>query len=706
MAARCRSLATAVVGVLISTIVQQAGFDLDPVVFAPVEDAVADIIITATSTRGIPTPSLPMVGEGLSATPQFIPWRLFNDVDIYLMLLIFLGGYQLFTIIFDYLFKHGARAPAAVIKHKPTVTVDAIKQLLRSLSSLAIGHVRLWLATHRFSMNLQAALFLNQQQHHQTIEKIHRGYQRLIRDLEVDSTKVMTEMWRCIEKKDRSIAELIAEAEERPSETTELNTALRASYHHKQIAQVKLSDCTQQLEQTENKLSEQTKANATICYQLDNQIQKTKRLDADMRVVSQENSKTLAELRQKIKNLAAMSEGHRSEKSRLSIRLQAEAQAKDQLQRKVKNMDQREAQSRNERNSLQHANNSLRCQNEKIIAEKAILGTEKAKLAEELAALQMQNHEHVITIEKLEKEKTNLSQRVQCVESPEQGDAAPQPFPATKNQEKDKAKQPTEQPTEPASSAGTQDGSTNGSDLFSGVSAGSNSRGRLFGRLSPPPTVANRTTADNPEPSSIIPPNTDNNALSDKGQPIGSGGQNAGTLTSTQDVSNISLDWQHPPPPITSRGLDENIDASSHIPSTSANRKPKLSQGLYVPVHKRRVSDVSSTPKSDSSSSRLHSPVITFSIGGTSLDILTLGKKIDYKQANGHDDDKFPTSGTSAVAATGSAGTTNGGGNTGTYQQRQNRRTNKYRDKKKKAAKETSLNNHTGGEGHQEKSSR
>ncbi|KAL8759621.1 MAG: hypothetical protein Q9184_003563 [Pyrenodesmia sp. 2 TL-2023] len=663
MAGRCRSLATAVIGVLFGSIVQHAGFDLDPVVFAPMEDVVAEIIMSASSSVDTPTPSLPMIGQGPTAVQLFPSWRFFNDIDTSLILLIFLVLCQLFAIIFDYLVGHRARAPAAVIKSKPTVTVNAIARLLRSLSNLAVGHVRFWLAMERFSTKHQAAVSRNQQQHHKIIEKLHHGYQRLIHHVEATSTEMMNDMWQRMQDKDARITELVHSGSVQSTEMVLLKVELQAAHQDKRIIQDKLSICEQRLGHAENERSMENNVNATIRDQLSNQTNQNKKLNDVLSAVTQEKSKTLEELRQKIKNLEATCKGHTSEKSRLNIQLQAEGQAKDRLQNRIKDMDEREAQLRDERNTLQNTNSSLQSEIEEIIAQKAILESKRAQLTEENATLKLHEYQHVKTIQKLGNGKADLAQRVQCVESPEQGEATPQSFPANKNQEKDEAKQTVQ----PASGAETQHGSTNGNVFFSGVNAGSSSHG------------------DNPEPSSVVSPSTDNNAMSDRGQPIGSGSQNAGTFTFTQDVSSTyggSRNSNRPPSPTTNREADRNPDAGGLRLSPSANRKAKP---LYVPVHKRQVSDTSSTPKSESSIPPSGPP------------------------ANGHNLDSCSTGGSDAAAATGSSGTTNAGANTGSYQQRQNRRTNKYRNNKKKAARDSltgdntgaGLNNYTGGKGHQ-----
>lgn len=77
---RYRPLATTVICVLFGSIIQQAGFDLDPTVIAPMKVAVADLIMSRFLQSSLPTlvdllaPN-PVLTTSLRRLPLHYPYR-------------------------------------------------------------------------------------------------------------------------------------------------------------------------------------------------------------------------------------------------------------------------------------------------------------------------------------------------------------------------------------------------------------------------------------------------------------------------------------------------------------------------------------------------------------------------------------------------------------------------------------------------------
>lgn len=615
MSGKCRSLATAVFGVLFGSVVQQAGFDLDPTVFAPMEDAIADLIVMSTSSsNGLLTLPSPTSGYGPSITPTFLQNRLPNNIDLGSIFLMFLIACHVIAGIYAYFLRTRASKTAAMVTQRRN-TNNAKAHLIHDFANFALYHVWLWGQIYQLITHLQAAVRRDQQKHHNIINRLHHQYQGLLRQAEAKAFEVMTEMWQLMQQDDRRIKELVNAAHQRSSELVSVKGELQAAYEDKQSVQGKLSDCEQQMGQVQDELSNQKNDKTIMRDRLDEQTQQNQKLEDNLIIETQARSKISEELKQNTKYLGVITESHKDEKSKLGLQLQAEREAKAQLQSKVKELDEREAQRRHELDILKNQHGSLQSEKEKILAEKAALEREKAKLAEENAMLQMENRQYVKTNEELQNDNATLAQVHQRSEPAEQGNAASQPLPANQDQTKDSKltaptgidneKLPSTNPSPrntTESSAGAKNGSIDPTGEISPINAGSSSQGRLFGRLPPPRSVANHDTDDDPKTPSVVPNGTNDTALPGEGQSTGSSQRSRGTFTFTQDVPSTCggpLDWDHPPSPVTNRESDWGLNVGSHRPSTSANRKEKPSQGLYVPVHRRPITEATPAPKSE-----------------------------------------------------------------------------------------------------------
>ncbi|KAL8905198.1 MAG: hypothetical protein Q9207_002790 [Kuettlingeria erythrocarpa] len=650
MSGRCRSLATAVIGVLGGSVIQQAGFDLDPMMFE-----VADLIMMSTSSSNdILTLPSPTSEHGPSFTPIFLQNRLLTNIDLSSMFLIFLIACYIIAGIFTCFLRTRASKTAAMVTNKQTLINNAVTPLLQGFANLTIGHVRLWRDIHQSITDLQAAVRHNLKQHHRIIDRLHHQYQRLLRQVEAKSTEIMTEMWQCMQENERRITVLVNAARERSSELLSVKSELQAVHEAKQIIQDKLSDCEQQLGHAQHELKNNKNQNTIIRERLDGHSQTSRRLEEKLIKVNQERLAFSEIWQQKSKGFQAAAEGHKEERSRLAIELQAERDAKAQLQSKVKELDQCEARLRKELDNILNTNGSLHSEKKKVLAQNAALEGEKARLAEENATLQMENGYYVKANEELQNENASLAQLHQRSESAEQGSAASQPLPVNQDQAKDaKHTAPTSADNEKlpststsphnatASDDGAQRDSIDPTGEISSINAGSSSQD------------------DDPTPSSVVSSSTNAAVLSGEGQPTDSHTRGRGTFILTQDVPSIRggpLDWDHPPSPVTNRETDWGLDVGSHRPSTSASRRDKPSQGLYVPIHRRPTAEAIQSPGNEANDN---------------------------------------SSSVADPSAKDASGTNNGDSNTDTYQKRQNRRHNKYRDKKRKALKETSKDGDT-----------
>ncbi len=308
MSGRCRSLDTAVIGVLFGGAIQQAGFDLDPTVL---EDALADLVMMSTSSSNdlLALPS-PTSGNGPSIPPTFLQNRFVTGIDFGSLFLIFLICCHLVAGMYAYFVRIKPTRTTVTVTQKQSPVNDAIILLLQGFTDLAICHVRLWRDIHQFITDLQAAVRRNQQ-HQKIISKLHRQYQGLLRQAEAKAFEVMNEMWQLIQESDRRIKKLVNEARERSSELVSVKSELQAVYEAKQIVQDTPSDCEQRLGQVQEELTENKNENANIRERLDGHIQTSRRSGEELNMMYRDNLVYREALQQHSKDSEAATERHR-----------------------------------------------------------------------------------------------------------------------------------------------------------------------------------------------------------------------------------------------------------------------------------------------------------------------------------------------------------------------------------------------------------
>lgn len=425
MSGRFRPLIKAVLGLVgASTVVQQVGFNVDPIVFAPVEDAVIELATLPGSevfNSSVPYMTVDYVPSYLKPLAN----RFFN-VDFGLLLFTVLLFYWVFDSLRDHYIKHGATAAANAILHGSSQSNDGVDRIQDSLVSTAmrlVEHAWPLFAKHNFlrdvkefSVNEEVLIRKSQQRYQEIIKRQALQFTDLLKSLSNHYTSVAAEMWKSIQDKDAQI--LVFEEKEKTltSKVNMLEIKLADVTGEKWDVQERLDACNGQLDMANDNLEKQKEINVKIQKCLDAKTQEFDETDKDLRL-------TRGKLATANADCSKLEKSEREAKARCSQHKNALDAAKEEISQlkhdehvqqrknrdhdhKVSMMQQTIDDGRADRTNLQRSNEALKEENQQLSFQNKALESDNQTLSTHNATLHADNDQQASRIKTLENDKS------------------------------------------------------------------------------------------------------------------------------------------------------------------------------------------------------------------------------------------------------------------------------------------------------------